>query len=84
MSETVIVGALSLVGTLGGSLFGILAANKLTTYRIEQLEKKVEKHNNVIERVAILEQSNNTQWERIDEIRLIVENIKKEVYKIEQ
>lgn len=84
LSETVIVGVLSLVGTLGGSLFGILAANKLTIYRIEQLEKKVEKHNNVIERVAILEQSNNTQWERIDEIRLIVENIKKEVYKIEQ
>lgn len=84
LSETVIVGVLSLVGTLGGSLFGILAANKLTIYRIEQLEKKVEKHNNIIERVAILEQSNNTQWERVDEIREIVENIKKEVYKHEQ
>lgn len=84
LTETVIVGVLSLVGTLGGSLFGILAANKLTIYRIEQLEKKVEKHNNIIERVAILEQSNNTQWERVDEIREIVENIKEEVYKREQ
>lgn len=84
MTETVIVGALSLVGTLGGSLFGILAANKLTTYRIEQLEKKVEKHNNVIERVAILEKSNDTQWERLDEIRKIVDKIKEEVYKLEK
>ena len=55
MSETVIVALLSLVGTLIGSLCGILAANKLVVYRIEQLEKKVEKHNNVIERVYNLE-----------------------------
>lgn len=84
MSDVVIVGVLSLFGTLGGSLFGILAANKLTTYRIEQLEKKVEKHNNVIERVAILEKSNDTQWERLDEIRKIVDKIKEEVYKLEK
>lgn len=55
MSETVIVAILSLVGTLAGSLFGILAANKLVVYRIEQLEKKVEKHNQVVERVYNLE-----------------------------
>lgn len=55
MSEVVIVAVLSLVGTLVGSVAGILTANKLTNYRIEQLEKKVEKHNGVIERVYILE-----------------------------
>ena len=55
MSETIIVALLSLAGTLIGSLFGILAANKLVVYRIEQLEKKVEKHNNVLERVYVLE-----------------------------
>ena len=55
MSETVLVAVLSLAGTLFGSLAGIMAANKLTIYRIEQLEKKVEKHNNVLERVYELE-----------------------------
>lgn len=55
MTDSIIVAILALVGTLGGSLFGILAANKLTNYRIEQLEKKVEKHNSVIERVYLLE-----------------------------
>lgn len=83
MSEVVIVGVLSLIGTLGGSLFGILAANKLTTYRIEQLEKKVEQHNSIIERVVILEQSTTTQWERVDELRKAIEEIKKEVYEHE-
>lgn len=65
MNETVIVGLLSLVGTLVGSLAGILTANKLTNYRIEQLEKKVEKHNNVIERVYSLEKHEAVMEEEI-------------------
>ena len=55
MSETVIVALLALIGTLGGSFLGIVASAKLTNYRIEQLEKKVEKHNNVVERFYVLE-----------------------------
>lgn len=55
MSESMIVALLSFLGTVFGSLAGIVAASRLTTYRIEQLEKKVEKHNNLIERVYILE-----------------------------
>ena len=55
MSTEVIVALLSLAGTFIGSLAGILTANRLTTYRLEQLEKKVEKHNQVIERVYELE-----------------------------
>lgn len=55
MSEAVIVAILALIGTLGGTFGGILTANKLTNYRIGQLEEKVEKHNKVIERVYNLE-----------------------------
>lgn len=51
MSDTVIVALISLVGTLGGSLGGILVSSKLLSYRVDQLEKKVEKHNNLIERM---------------------------------
>ena len=65
MSETIIVALLSLFGTLTGSLFGILTANKLTNYRIEQLEKKVEKHTNVIERVFVLEKHDAVMEEEI-------------------
>lgn len=49
------VAAMSLIGTLGGTFGGILVANKLSNYRIEQLEKKVEKHNEVVERTFQLE-----------------------------
>lgn len=55
MSETVIVALLSLVGTLVGSFAGIIAANKLINYRLQQLEKKVDKHNSVVERTYDLE-----------------------------
>lgn len=56
MSETVTVAIISFLGTLLGTLGGIAASAKLTVYRIEQLEKKVEKHNNLIERVFKLEE----------------------------
>lgn len=55
MQETVIVAMLSLIGTLIGSFGGIVTANKLVNYRLQELEKKVEKHNGVIERVYELE-----------------------------
>ena len=50
MSQEVVVALLAFLGTCVGTLGGILAASKLTNYRIEQLEKKVEKHNSVGER----------------------------------
>ena len=64
-----IVAILSLVGTAVGAFAGILTANKLTNYRISELEKKVDKHNNVIERVAVLERDNKTAFKHIDELR---------------
>ena len=55
MDNTVLVALISFAGTFAGTLGGIITSNKLTTYRIEQLEKKVEKHNQVVERVYELE-----------------------------
>ncbi len=54
MNSTIIVALISLVGTLTGSLSGILVSSKLTNYRIEQLEKKVDKHNNFAEKIPLL------------------------------
>ena len=51
---TLAVAGMSLLGTLAGTFGGILVSNKLTTYRIEQLEKKVAAHN-VVERTYKLE-----------------------------
>jgi cytoskeletal protein CcmA (bactofilin family) len=55
MTTEITVALLAFLGTCVGTLGGILAANKLTVYRISQLEKKVEKHNSVVERTFKLE-----------------------------
>ena len=55
MNETIFVALLGFAGTLLGSLFGVLAAQKLTQYRLSQLEDKVNKHNNLVERTYVLE-----------------------------
>lgn len=65
MSDIVIVGILSLLGTCIGSVGGCIASSKLTNYRIQELEKKVEKHNNVIERVYALEKNEAVMEEEI-------------------
>lgn len=56
MSTEVLVAVLSLVGTAVGSIAGILAANRLSNYRIQQLEKKVDEHNNYARRLPVVEE----------------------------
>ena len=65
MSDTIIVAVLSLMGSLGGTLGGIALNSKLSNYRIEQLEKKVDKHNNLIERMFRAEEAINILDEKV-------------------
>ena len=68
MEPELAVAICSLIGTLVGSLAGIMTANRLTNYRIEQLEEKVRKHNNLVERMIIVEQSTKSAHHRLDEL----------------
>ena len=68
MEPEIVVAICSLIGTLVGSLAGIMTANRLTLYRIEQLEEKVKKHNNLAERMVVVEQSTKSAHHRIDEL----------------
>jgi len=65
MSDTLMISLLSLIGTLAGTFGGILTSNKLTGYRIQKLEEQVAKHNNVVERVFRLEDSDKLLEEKI-------------------
>ncbi len=55
MSDAVIVALLSLAGTLLGSGLGVVASSRLVNFRLEQLERKVQAHNNLVERTYKLE-----------------------------
>ena len=65
MTDTIIVALLSLAGTLAGAYFANKKSTALIAYRLEQLEDKVNKHNNVIERTFKLEEQEAVLEERI-------------------
>ncbi len=69
MPGEVVVALCSLAGTLMGSIAGIVVSNKLVNYRIEQLEKKMDKHNSLQERIAILERDIKSAWRNADELK---------------
>lgn len=77
MSDAVIVGIISFIGTVIGTFGGILASNKLTNYRIEELEKKQDKHNKVIERVYKLEERDSIIEEEIKSVNLRIADLER-------
>ncbi len=68
MDSTVIVALISLVGTLVGSLGGIVVSGKLTAYRIQQLEDKVAEHNNFARRMPVVEEQIKVINHRIEDL----------------
>ncbi len=68
MNAEIVIALLSLAGTLIGSLSGVLAANRLTNYRIQELEKKVEKHNTMVERTFRLEEMMKVANNRLSDL----------------
>ena len=68
MSSEILVAILSLAGTLLGSLSGVLASSKLTSYRLAQLEKKVDRHNGFGERIPGLEEKLKVVNHRLDDL----------------
>lgn len=65
MPTEITIALIGLVGSAIGTFTGILASSKLTNYRLEQLEKKVDKHNTVIERTFKLEEGQAVMQEQL-------------------
>lgn len=76
MSNEILIALFSLVGTIVGSGGGILVSNKLVNYRLEQLEKKVdkyvEKEDDLIKELAVTKRDLETAFIRIDELRELI------------
>lgn len=68
MSLELWIAVFSFLGTAVGTVGGILTSAKLTNYRIQQLEKKVDKHNNFAERIPVIEQQIKVANHRIDDL----------------
>lgn len=68
MNDTIIVAVVSGLFTLLGSFAGAMTSHSLTAYRLQQLEAKVEKHNQVVERTALLEEKIKVANHRLDDL----------------
>lgn len=72
MSNEILIALFSLLGTLVGSGGGILVSNKLVNYRLDQIEKKLdkndEKQEGVTERLVKVEESTKSAHHRLDDI----------------
>ena len=79
MSDTIIVAFLSLLGTLAGSYFASRKSTALIAYRLEQLEEKVNKHNQVVERTFRLEDNDKLMEEKIKVANHRIEDLEKKV-----
>lgn len=69
MTEGIIVALITGGLAVVSNFFVAIMNSRLTIYRIEQLEKKVDKHNNLVERVITLEQDSDAQWKWIDKFK---------------
>ena len=78
MSEGIISALLALMGTMMGTFGGIITSSKLTNYRLEQLEKKVDKHNNFALRIPVIEEKIKTVQQRVLNIEEKGNNYEKE------
>lgn len=68
MSNDIVVAAIAFMGTFIGTIGGIITTSKLTCYRIEQLEKKVDKHNNFASRMPLVEKDIENINDRLDDL----------------
>ena len=66
---SIAVAILALIGTACGSLAGVKQANKVVELRLDTLEKKVDKHNHLVERITVVERDLKTAFRYIDDIR---------------
>jgi hypothetical protein len=73
MVDTVLIAIISSGAALASAVItGVITSGK-TIYRIGQLEKKVDKHNCLVERMVVVEQSAKSAHHRLDELRREVE-----------
>ena len=75
--ESIIVAALALVGTLAGTYFANRKGTALIAYRLEELEKRVQAHNNLVERMYQVEERTELQEEKIKVANHRIEDLEK-------
>lgn len=79
MEPTITIALITSASSLLVAVISVVMNNRILGYKVDELKKQVEKHNQVVEKVALLQQETSTQWKSINELHKDVEDLKKEV-----
>jgi MFS superfamily sulfate permease-like transporter len=77
MSDIIIVAVVTGVFSAIGGIISAVASAKVTGLRLQVLEEKVEKHNNFVERVIVLEQNKSALWRNVEEMKKDIEDLER-------
>ena len=77
MEPTITIAIITSASSLIVAIVSVVMNNRILGYKVDELKKQVEKHNQVVEKVAILQQETSTQSKQLDELRKDVEDLKK-------
>ncbi|MFA5448834.1 MAG: hypothetical protein WC292_00110 [Clostridia bacterium] len=69
---SIVVASIALFGTFTGSILGIKQSNKVVDLRLDDLEKKMDKHNNLMERMAVAEKDIKSTCERVKDLEKVL------------
>ena len=72
MSPEIISAIISILGTLGVAFLGVVTSARLTAYRIEMLEKKVDKHNGFAESIPVIQSQISTIFHELNELKGVI------------
>lgn len=79
MTTEITIALITSASSLLVAVVSVMMNNRILGFKVDELRKQVEKHNNVVEKVALLQQDASTQWKRIDELHKDVERLKEEL-----
>lgn len=81
MTPEIIIAVITSASTLIAALVSIVVNNNLIGYKVDELKKQVEKHNNILERVVVVERDIKTAFNQVDELRSDIKDLQREVSK---
>ena len=79
MKPEIIVAIITSASTLIAAVVSIVINNRLIGYKVDELSKRVEKHNNLVERMTVVERDLKTAFNKVDELRSDIKDLQKEV-----
>lgn len=80
MSESLIIALIGIIPSVLVAIVSVISNNAIVKVKLEELEKQINKHNQIIERIYTLERDLATYWSKYDELKERIIKLEKEIH----